>query len=127
MAATPIQDEASALRRVAWWGLLMLLCGMAVMRWATRPDPGLGSARLETGYRVDVNQADPATLQLLPGIGPSIARNVVEWRETHGPFTTPAQLEQVRMIGPVVRDRLTPWITLGPPPSSEPIHPKAEP
>lgn len=69
----------------------------------------------DPGFLVDVNQSDADTLQLLPGLGPSIAANVVTRRETDGPFRSKAQLEEVRMIGPVLRERIEPWVTLEPP------------
>lgn len=70
------------------------------------------------GYRVDVNHADAATLELLPGIGPSIARYIVEHRQTLGRFDTPADLQRVPRIGQITAERLTPWIRLGDTPTN---------
>ncbi|MEX0953334.1 MAG: helix-hairpin-helix domain-containing protein [Nitriliruptoraceae bacterium] len=49
--------------------------------------------------RVDVNRADAATLQSLPGVGPTRAAAIVSHRERHGPFTTPGDLRAVNGIG----------------------------
>jgi competence protein ComEA len=59
---------------------------------------------------IDINRADPATLQTLPGVGPTLARSIVEHRRGHGPFTAPDRLLDVEGIGPKRFERLKPWI-----------------
>jgi competence protein ComEA len=49
---------------------------------------------------IDINRADAATLQSLPGIGPTLARRIVEHRRTAGRFASPDQLLEVEGIGP---------------------------
>lgn len=48
---------------------------------------------------VNINTADLATLETLPGVGPALAQRIVSWRETHGPFTDVEQLLDVSGIG----------------------------
>jgi len=49
---------------------------------------------------VDVNTADAATISAeLKGVGMSKAAAIVEYREVHGPFTTPDDLILVKGIG----------------------------
>lgn len=48
---------------------------------------------------VDVNVADGATLETLPGIGPSTAAAIIDHRERNGPFTSVDGLLAVRGIG----------------------------
>ena len=66
--------------------------------------------KLEPGariaYRVDLNRADAAELDLLPGIGPAKARRIIEHRAAHGPFKRLADLSNVRGIGPVTVGKL---------------------
>ena len=54
-----------------------------------------------SGGPVDVNVADGATLETLPGVGPATAAAVIEHRERNGPFTTVDELLEVRGIGEV--------------------------
>lgn len=50
---------------------------------------------------VDVNSADADALaRELTGVGPSKARAIVEYRESHGPYETPEDLLAVQGIGP---------------------------
>ena len=48
---------------------------------------------------IDINAADVATLQSLPGVGRSLAQRIVAHRETQGPFRKAADLLQVAGIG----------------------------
>jgi competence protein ComEA len=50
--------------------------------------------------RIDINLADAALLEMLPGIGPTIAQRIVEYREMNGPFGTIEEITQVQGIGP---------------------------
>lgn len=60
---------------------------------------------------IDINHADAAALQRLPGIGPRLAERIVAYRSTHGPFTGIHGLLDVDGIGPKRFDRIEPWIT----------------
>ncbi|MDM8270391.1 ComEA family DNA-binding protein [Thermophilibacter provencensis] len=48
---------------------------------------------------ININTADVATLDELPGVGESTARAIVEDREANGPFTAPEDLMRVSGIG----------------------------
>jgi competence protein ComEA len=50
-------------------------------------------------FQVDVNRADWVELAMLPGIGETLARRIVEWREQNGEFQSVEQLSQVQGIG----------------------------
>ncbi|KAA3635337.1 MAG: helix-hairpin-helix domain-containing protein [Armatimonadetes bacterium] len=49
--------------------------------------------------RFDINTADEAAFQALPGIGPVIAERIVTYRDEHGPFETLESLLDVPGIG----------------------------
>lgn len=59
-----------------------------------------GSHKLQPGQTLDVNTATENELTQLPGVGPSLARRIVEYREANGPFATPDDLQNVSGIGP---------------------------
>lgn len=49
---------------------------------------------------VDLNTASASLLGYVAGITPSIAKNIVAYREEHGPFTSRTQLKKVPRLGP---------------------------
>ena len=49
---------------------------------------------------LDINHATIAELEQLPGIGPALAKSIIEYRETHGFFLDPDDLLNVSGIGP---------------------------
>lgn len=52
------------------------------------------------GTKVNINEADLAELQQLPGIGPAYAKRILEWRRLNGEFKTAEELLEVKGIGP---------------------------
>jgi competence ComEA-like helix-hairpin-helix protein len=60
---------------------------------------------------IDVNHADETTLQTLPGVGPALARRIVEARNQK-PFSSVEDLLRVRGIGPATMARLKGLVTI---------------
>jgi competence protein ComEA len=48
---------------------------------------------------IDINTADQAQLETLPGIGPTRAMAIIEYRSSHGPFQTIEDIQNVPGIG----------------------------
>ncbi|MBL0887873.1 ComEA family DNA-binding protein [Myceligenerans indicum] len=57
---------------------------------------------------VDLNTADTAALDTLPGIGPALARRIIDWRTVNGPFASVDELDGVSGIGPSVLEQIRP-------------------
>lgn len=68
----------------------------------TADDPQYGGA----GGTINVNTADAAALDALPGIGPSTAAAIVSYREANGSFGSLADLDAVPGIGPSTLSKL---------------------
>jgi competence protein ComEA len=62
---------------------------------------------------VDLNAASPATLETLPRIGPVLAQRIVDWRTDHGRFTSVDELAEVSGIGPALLDGVRDLVTVG--------------
>lgn len=59
------------------------------------------------GKPVPVNSADQAILDMLPGIGPYLAEQIITYRLENGPFTSQEDLLHVPGIGAKILGRLT--------------------
>jgi competence protein ComEA len=73
---------------------------------ASAENPGAPSA----GTIVNINTADAAALDALPGVGPSTAAKIVADREANGPFETPDDLGRVSGIGPKKLEQMKAFI-----------------
>jgi len=49
---------------------------------------------------VDLNTASQHLLTYVSGLGPALAKNIVDYRREHGPFASRAQLKKVPRLGP---------------------------
>lgn len=49
--------------------------------------------------KVDLNATTPKQLQQLPGIGEELAKRILEYRTTNGPFKSVEELVKVKGIG----------------------------
>lgn len=75
---------------------------------AGAPSPGAPVS----GALVNINTADQATLETLPGIGPVTAAAILEWRAQHGGFTAVEELLEVSGIGDATLAEIAPHVTL---------------
>ena len=80
-------------------------------------DPTLNPQALPTADQVpgtpvsiDLNTADLAALDSLPGVGPVMAGRILAWRAQHGRFTTIDQLHEVSGVGQRTFERLRPFV-----------------
>ena len=72
------------------------------------------SAKLHTPGEgvVHINTADVNELQRLPGVGPSTAQTIVDYRTRIGKFVRPEQLDDVKGIGPKKLEKMRPFLAL---------------
>lgn len=61
---------------------------------------------------VDLNTADQAALETLPGVGPVTAEAIIAWRTEHGGFTSVDELLEVDGIGDATLEQLAPHVTI---------------
>lgn len=64
---------------------------------------------------VDINKDDAARLTLLPGIGESRAKDIIEYRENVSPFFYPIDITNVKGIGQAMFENMRDRICLSAP------------
>ena len=74
--------------------------------------PGAGTSGPATAGPVDLNTADVGALDGLPGVGPVLAQRILDWRTTHGRFSSVDELGEVSGIGDKVLAALRPLVTV---------------
>ncbi len=78
-----------------------------------RPSEPHRPSRADAIKRIDVNAADLAELDLLPGVGPAIGQRIIDDRRANGPFATIDDLQRVSGIGPRTIEKIRPLAVVG--------------
>jgi competence protein ComEA len=81
---------------------------------AATPVGVLGASQAPADERIDINTADAALLETLPGIGSARAGRIVESRQADGPFARSEELVERGLIPQSVFQQILGLITLGP-------------
>lgn len=72
---------------------------------------GAPAAAAEAG-KVNINEADEKAFTDLPGIGPSMAKQIIAYRDEHGPFKACEELQKVKGIGPAKYEKIKDKVSL---------------
>ena len=70
-----------------------------------------GATATPSGDLININTASAVELEALPGVGPTIAQNIVAYRSAHGPFAHLEDIMNVAGIGPATFDSIKALIT----------------
>ena len=62
---------------------------------------------------ININTASQAELETLSGIGPVIAKAIIQFRLENGPFDEISEIQSVSGIGPATFDKIQAYITVG--------------
>lgn len=92
------------------WLLVISLLGLlafAVPAMAKKAPPA---------HPIDINTATAKQLEQLPGIGPTTAKAIVEFRTKAGRFERVTDLLAIRGISELKLQKMRPYITIGPAP-----------
>lgn len=91
--------------------LIIVIASVGQRRSGDRPiDIEQPHQRTPVQFQLDVNRAGAAELGLLPGVGDTLARRMIESRRRDGPFTTPDDLLRVPGIGPKTLKQIEPFL-----------------
>lgn len=93
-----------------------VVCLFAAPSWAAHHEAGEHAEATEAGEAaavVNINTADAASLETLPGIGAGKAAAIVQYRDENGPFSAVADLQNVDGIGEVTLEKLKDKVSVG--------------
>jgi len=62
--------------------------------------------------QLDLNTADEAELTLLPGVGATLAKRLIDYRTEHGPFQRNEDIINIRGIGPKKTEKILPLLKI---------------
>ena len=82
------------------------------------------------GVGVDLNQASRQLLTYVSGLGPALAQNIVQFRDTNGSFKSRTQLRDVPRLGPKAFEQCAGFLRIngGPHPlDASAVHPESYP
>jgi competence protein ComEA len=68
------------------------------------------AAPQHVAFEVDVNSADWPELTVLPNVGETLAKRIVESRREQGPFADLEDLQRVPGIGPKTLEQIRPYL-----------------
>ena len=83
----------------------LLLCRRSAMEMQDTLQPK------QYQFRIDLNTATHGELQTLPGIGPKLAENIIQYREGHAPIHDFDDIMNVSGIGPKRHSVMKPYFT----------------
>jgi competence protein ComEA len=82
----------------------------------TQSSPATGALPFSTaaasGGLLNINSATAPQLELLPGIGPTLAQSIISYREAHGLFRSVDNLLDVPGIGPAKLEQIRGLVTV---------------
>ncbi|HKV05952.1 MAG TPA: helix-hairpin-helix domain-containing protein [Candidatus Acidoferrales bacterium] len=74
-------------------------------------------------HSVDLNTANIKEFEQLPGVGPTTAKAIVEFRAKSGRFRRVEDLLAIRGISEAKLEKIRPYVTIGPPVRKPPAPP----
>jgi competence protein ComEA len=77
--------------------------------------------RHSTPTTLDLNRATEQDFERLPGIGPVLARRIVQYRQTKGTFQAVEQLRHVKGIGKKTFERIRDLVSVLSPAATKPV------
>lgn len=112
---TPMQVRAMGILTIT----ALLLTGYLLIQSYAEPTPQamsmpvfLGEEQKFTGiFLIDPNSSPADSLELLPGIGRTLADRIVEYRQQHR-FEQEIDITEVKGIGPRLYERIKPYLRI---------------
>ncbi|MBL9104623.1 MAG: helix-hairpin-helix domain-containing protein [Myxococcales bacterium] len=89
--------------------IVHLFAGAAAAAVLFTASPAFAAPQLEG--QININTATQEQLELLPGVGPAMAKKIVDYRAAK-PFSEPLQIVRIKGIGRKTFDRMKTMLTV---------------
>lgn len=91
--------------------LCIVLCGIYFTQKTFQND--IPHQRIEIPFTVDLNQAEPRELELIPGIEPALAEAIVAYRVSYGNYVDTIELLDVHGMSEELYNDIKHYVSLG--------------
>lgn len=120
VASPPVAVSRSA--HIALGLLLSFVLGLLAFR-GYGASSGAKPTEPASAALTDLNRAGRAELEQIPGVGPSLSKQIAEHRQTRGPFKSVEELRQLKGVGPATLEKMRPFLRVDPldVPEAEPL------
>lgn len=92
------------------WVMMLVAMLWLSIQSSRLPPSGMDENDRPAMVRICINDCDEAELQMLPTIGPNLARRILRYRDHHGRFASWDDVDAVPGIGPATIEAIRPWI-----------------
>ena len=90
-------------------GVSLFVMGVYWWQKIGRPIKGINVER-DVKFQVDINSADWPDLMVLPELGETRARQIIQWRQDHGSFATIEDVLSIPGIGEKTLEKIRPYL-----------------
>ena len=97
-------------QRIALLLALVFFIMLGIMEQDKRPKEEEIPPQKVTSFPINLNSASVDDLVSIPGIGPVKARRIIEYRESHGPFSSVEELVNVSGIGEKTLKKISEYV-----------------
>ncbi len=101
--------------------VLMIVHWVRLSGWGLLPIEIDRLPERQLDFQLEINRATWVEWMQLEGVGDTLARRIVEDRETNGPFSSIEDVERVKGIGPKTIEKLRPWLRVEPTAENDPM------
>ena len=100
--------------RPQWSACLCLVFALAAVAVMPAAEAAAAPAKAVASEArpIDLNTADSAALESVPGIGKSLSQRILAFREKNGPFQSVDDLLKIQGVGEKSIQRLRPYLTV---------------
>jgi competence protein ComEA len=91
-----------------------VLCVISILLLLFAASETCADTKNPPAHSIDLNTATAEQLQQVPGIGPSTAKAIVNFRQKSGPFQKIEDLLAIKGISKARLEKMRPYLTLSP-------------